>query len=750
MPYEDRPTTEDVSGQVDAPEDDPEKQRDIRIPDELAEWVICTIHDFEERACRDVRSRGAESCRQYNSNQWEPGVKEAMRSAKRPCLTFNQIRPKIDAVIGEERRNREDWIAKPREGSDENEAEIRTALLKYVRDINELQIDESRAFEDVVITGFGGLSAHLVPSPDGEAPLIRLQYRPWRELRWDPNSRSRDYTDAQWMALVVMGSVHRLRELFPKFEKEISLEFQSLRDDPELPDVETGERPGVTRYIDGEMRPALFEGKEQRIRAVEFYWRAIRVKRIAHLRTQQGVITRDVTDADPLLEAQLQALTSQGLAAIQERTEPAIRACLVVGRKVLAKWWSPFKGTNAFGDPLFPVFIAMASDTDGHVMGLVEPMIDAQSEVNKRWSMVVENYLRQARSGGVYSDAAFENEEEVKKRWGDPNFWAKTKRGAIANQEFKEHTPKPTDQALIGLFQMAEATMDRVSNIEKARLGLTSQETSGVAIRTRALQSALVQVKAFDNFRHMQLLLGKFLNANLGIMFPVKRTLRLTMPAGNTQEVTLNNPAQNQDGAWKIENSTAGNQFDITMDLTPANATYREMQAQNIATLLGQIGPAMKEVPAFFPAFMRLVAGLIRMIDGLPDREKIIGELEEGIQRFLQPKPPPTPAPPKIAVSLRGDLSPEVAADLADGSLDNPAIPAAPKPPPGGAIGEGTGGPPTGAIPATARPPINPAILARVATTHGLPFNPVALSAGPRPGAPVTVETAMQPPAQGV
>ena len=744
-----RLSTKDLSGQADAPEDSPESQREIRVPDDLAEWILCEIHDFEERACRDLRSRGAKACKQYNGDQWEAGVKADMRAAKRPCLTFNEIRPKIDAVIGEERRNREDWIAKPREGSDENEAEIRTALLKYVREINELQIDESRAFEDVVIPGFGGLSAHLVASPDGEAPIIRIQHRPWRELRWDWRSRSRDFTDAQWMAIAVMASVNRLKELFPTFDKDIVTEFQALRDDPLEPEVDVGERPGVSRYVDADMRPTLFEARDRQIRAVEFYWRTTRVKRIAHLRTQQGVMTRDVTDADPLLKAQLVALSDRGLAAIQERSEPAIRGCLLVGRRILAKWWSPFKGTNAFGDPLFPIFLAMASDTDGYIMGLVESMIDPQSEVNKRWSMTVENYLRQARSGGVYSDAAFENEEEVKARWGDPNYWAKTKRGAIANQEFREHTPKPTDQATIGLFQMAQEVMDRVSNIEKARLGLTSQETSGVAIRTRALQSALVQVKAFDNFRHMQLLLGKFLNANLGLMFPVKRTLRLTMPAGNSQEVTLNNPTQEQDGAWKVENSTSGNQFDITMDLTPANATYREMMAQNIASLLGQIGPMMKEVPAFLPAFMLAFKGLIQMVDGFPNREEMLQSIKEGIERFTQPKPPPQPPPPKVSVSLRGDLSPETAADMADGKLDTPPIPAEPKLPPGG---EGTGeAPPPGLIPrpGPAAPPPHAAILARLAAARGMPFNPVAVSAATRPGVPVTVQTALQPPVPG-
>lgn len=729
---------EDVSASLRAPEDQPEKSRELKTPDDFAAWVIGLMHAFDERQCQDLRARAREAFAQYNGQQWEPAVKGELRAAKRPCLTFNEIRPKIDALIGEERRNREDWIAKPREGSDDAEAEVRTALLKYVREVNELQIDESRAWEDLAVGGFGGLAASLVPSPEGDAPLMRIQYRNWKELRWDPNSRARDYSDAQWMALSVMASVDRLKELFPDYEQDIMLEWQSLRSDPEMPDVDTGERPGVSRYIDSEMRPSLYDANEGQIRAIEFYYRTRRVLKFVHLRTQQGIIVRDVTDADPLLMAQLVALTQQGVAAIQERPMSAIRGALVVGRKTLTSWWSPFQGTNAFGDPMFPIFIAMASDTDGYIMGLVEPMIDAQAEINKRWSMTVDNYLKQGRSGGVYEDGAFENEVEVKKRWGETGYWAKARKGAIAQNAFKANVPPPTDQALVGLFQMAQLAMDRVSNIEKARLGLTSQETSGIAIRTRALQSALVQVKAFDNFRHMQLLLGKFVNANLHLMFPTTKTLRLTLPTGQTQNVTLNEPRL-VEGAWKVANSTSGNQFDITMDLTPANATFREMQAQNFANLLGQIGPPLKEIPAFFPAYLKMLSGLIRMIDGLPNREEIIQELDAGIQRFLQPKPPAEPEPPKVSVSLRGDLSPNTAADLADGQLSQPPEPA----PPEGAPGM----PPAPMMPSIPNRPMGPMPLNRPpAPVAGLPFIPGPVSVPGAPGRPVTAPGMMARP----
>ena len=645
----------DAGAAIQQPVEDTDAQKEIKRPDDLAAWVITCIHGFRESAFRDTRQRASTSFDYYNQKQWDPDVERQMKATKRPCQTFNEIRPKIDALIGEERRNREDWIAKPREGSDDDEANVRTALLKYTKDINNLHIDESRAFEDEVVGGYGGLVAWLVDGPDESSPpLIRVEYRPWSEFAWDWTSRARDFTDAQWAAIAPMVSVDRLSEMFPDYEHQITEEYNALVGDPAVIAEDVGERIGVSRYRDGDMRGGLYTKEGQQVQAVIFYYRVTRKLKLLEFGVPGGGMqTRELPEDDAELKQMAEFAVQSGRAQYRTKTVQGIKGCLVVGRRTLKTWWSPFRGTNAFGVPYFPIFIATASDTNGHIMGLVEPMIGPQDEINKRWSMTVENYLKQARSGGVYEEGAFIDEETSKRMWGSPGNWTKLRSGAIIGQKFKEHTAKPTDQALMLLFQHSEQTMDRVSNIEKARMGLTSQETSGIAIKQRALQSALVQVKAFDNFRHMQLLLGRFLNANLQLMFPEETILRLVMPNGRSESVTLNGHEQLANGAWRVVNSTAGDLYDITMDLTPGNATFREMQAQNLANLLGQIGPPMKEIPQFIGAYAMMLKGLVLMLDGLPEREKVAAALDAAVTQVAgmtgvpggPATPPGMPAP---------------------------------------------------------------------------------------------------------
>mgnify|MGYP001568131154 CR=1 FL=1 len=647
----------DVSFEARQPATDVEEKQELRLPDDKASWALSLLYAFENGKGKELRERAKGKFRYYNGDQWDPTVRSKLEQQEnpRPVMTFNEIRAKIDTLSGEERRNREDWVAKPREGSDEAEAEIRTALLKYKRDQNVLANEESRVFEEGIIGGYGGVACDLVPSPEGGAPLIHVEARDWSEFRWDLDSRKPDMTDGQWIALSVMASPDRLAELFPKWDEEITGEYASLVNDPLTEEADIGERIGVSRYLDGAMRRTLFNEKERKIRIVQFYYRATRRRELLTIQTPQGPVEREVGDDNPQVRAFADELILSGRAQRRITTERAIRGLLIVGRRTLAQWWSPFGGRDAFGTPYFPVLMWKASDTDGYIMGLVEPMVSPQDEINKRWTMMVENYLHQARSGGKYEEGAFVNESEAKKMWGSPGYWAKLAQGAIAQNKVQEHTAKPPDTALMLLFQAADQALDRISNMDRARMGMQSREESGVAIRTRAVQSALVQVKAFDNFRNFQLRLGKFLNANLHLEFPVRQTMRLVMPTGDTRLVTLNEVVRTQTGALKVANDTrTGGLYDIVMDLTPGNATFREMQAQNLANLIGQIGPPMKEMPQFLRAYAEILKGLLKMVDGLPNRDEIIKSLDAAAQALPgvlpggmpEGGPPPTGPPP--------------------------------------------------------------------------------------------------------
>jgi hypothetical protein len=736
----------DLSGQTRQPQDEPEKQQESAVPDDHAAWVISLLYDFEERFHKETLARAKECFRQYNQDQWPEEAKQALQGGdeKRPMLTFNHIRVKIGTLSGEERRNREDWVARPREGSDNTEADVRTALLKYVRDINTLGIDESRAFDDCGIGGWGGIVASLARRYDDPYPMLRLEYRPWHEFRWDWRSKSRNWTDAQWMAVSSMVSVDRLKELFPDWADSVATEYLSLLQDPIQPEVDYGERIGVTHYNDGNMRQLLYQSDSREIRASEFYHRTTRVRTIVSLLTADGVSEYEMPD-DPEIKAIVDGHVAAGRAVKRTVKEPAIKGSLVIGRRTMAQWWSSFDGRDAFGHPMFPIFISIASDTNGRIMGLVEPMLDPQAEINKRWSMVVDNYLHIPRSGGFFEDGAFENETRDKGKLGQPGAWVKLQKGAISQGRIKFHTPPVTDQALMQLFELAGVELDKVSNMPLARMGQPSQETSGIAIRQRSLQSALPQVPIFDNFRNMQLQMGRFVNANLKLMFPVQKTLSLTMPSGESREVTLNEAKSTLEGAMRIANSTSPDMFDITMDLTPGNASFREMQAQNLASLLGQIGPMMGKIPDYQPVVLLLLGSLVKALDGLPGRDRIISVVDKIVERIMAaleqspmlpggvPGAPPTPGQVPGGPQLALPPSPSGAENIPPGALESIANNQAvlsrvqalrnsmgPAPPPPTA-----GGMPFSPVGAMPTPPSNVPIgvmtlLARAAGTGGL------------------------------
>src|SRR3990167_7477683 len=164
---------QDVSYESRQPTGAVEEQQDLRVPDDRASWAIGLVYEWENGNGKDLRSRAKKMFKYYNGDQWDPTVRTQMESRDdpRPVMTFNEIQAKVDILSGEERRNREDWVAKPREGADEEEAQIRTALLKYKRGQNTLAVEESRVFEEGIIGGGGGGGRGPVPRPHAGGPL---------------------------------------------------------------------------------------------------------------------------------------------------------------------------------------------------------------------------------------------------------------------------------------------------------------------------------------------------------------------------------------------------------------------------------------------------------------------------------------------------------------------------------------------------------------------------------------------------
>lgn len=162
------------------------------------------LRQFEESFDQSAHERAqAEQCRDYYDNkQWTDDEIETLKSRKQPIVTSNRIKPKIDSLLGFEKRGRTDPKAYPRTPKHDQDAEGATDAIRFVCDQNRFQQIKSEAAENLFIEGCGAATVTIRKRPNGDMD-VALTHVPWDRFYRDPHSRRRDFSDAKYKGVVI-------------------------------------------------------------------------------------------------------------------------------------------------------------------------------------------------------------------------------------------------------------------------------------------------------------------------------------------------------------------------------------------------------------------------------------------------------------------------------------------------------------------------------------------------------------------
>lgn len=138
----------------------------------------------------------------YDGIQWTAEEIEALQARKQPVVTSNRIKPKIDSLIGFEKRQRTDPKAFPRTPKHDQDAGAATDALRFVCDTNSFQQVRSGVAENLFIEGYGAATVGMVKRKNGDLD-IKITDVPWDRFYFDPHSRRRDFSDASYKGVVV-------------------------------------------------------------------------------------------------------------------------------------------------------------------------------------------------------------------------------------------------------------------------------------------------------------------------------------------------------------------------------------------------------------------------------------------------------------------------------------------------------------------------------------------------------------------
>jgi hypothetical protein len=156
----------------------------------------------------------------YDGHQWTGDEKRILEGRNQPALTFNHIKPAVNAIIGIVERGKTDPKAWGRTPKDNDAAEVATDGLRYVADASRFNVKRRDCFKDFLVWGY--CAGVLEMTQDGDVTLKRI--RP-EEFFYDPYSRDNDFGDARYMGLAKWMDEADLRDLYPDRIDQISLTF---------------------------------------------------------------------------------------------------------------------------------------------------------------------------------------------------------------------------------------------------------------------------------------------------------------------------------------------------------------------------------------------------------------------------------------------------------------------------------------------------------------------------------------------
>ena len=240
------------------------------------------LQQFRESQDQTQRARElAERDRDfYDGIQWTEEEIQALQARKQPIVTSNRIKPKIDALVGFEKRQRTDPKAYPRTPNHDEDAEAATDALRFICEQNAFDKIRSEVAENLFIEGCGAATVGVVERPNGELD-ITINWVPWDRFYFDPHSRRRDFSDAAYMGVVVWMDEAEALAKFKGKEEVIQGCYQDGDDDG-------------TSYSD---RPRIVwsDRQRKRIRVLQHRWQEAGVWKTAII--CRGGYLRDPQDS---------------------------------------------------------------------------------------------------------------------------------------------------------------------------------------------------------------------------------------------------------------------------------------------------------------------------------------------------------------------------------------------------------------------------------------------------------------------
>jgi hypothetical protein len=556
----------------------------LALSDELSQ--MCKRFEEAEETTRPSRERAERDRDYFDEKQWTATEEAALRDRNQPVVTYNRIKRKINSLTGLEKQTRKDPKAFPRNPQDEASAHAATDAIRYVCDDSRWDDKRSEAFKDLTIEGTGIVMVGVKQTRQGIDPDIRRI--PWDRFFHDPHSSEFDFSDANYLGIVIWSDYDDLLAKNPGKEAELEATLNTAA--------------SSDTYDDKPKHALWADRKRKRIRVVEMYY------------LKNGKWTFCI-------------FTKGGFLV---KPQP-----------------SPYLGDDK--QPECPLkAVSLYVDRDNNRYGEVRTMIGPQDEVNKRRSkalhLISERQVRVSRTVGTDAEAVrreLSNPRGVFIGDKDEVEILPTNDMAMANLQMLQEAKNEID--MLG----PNAAMQGKNQQEMSGRAIIAQQQGGMLEsatlldRIRCLSLAVYRsvwcriqqhwtaerwIRVTDNEKNV-----RFVGLNRPVTGLEIQAKKMGVTQDNFEQFAQQSPEQAQQLAMfaqtpqaqqvvSVENSVVELDVDITIDEGIDTPTVAAEQFDTIA----------KMIPAAPPNIQGVLWEAMFRSSALRDKEQILEKLEQG------------------------------------------------------------------------------------------------------------------------
>ena len=223
------------------------------------EWY----EDWEETTA-EAQTRSRKARAYYDNDQWTREEIAELKKRHQPVITKNRIARKINYILGEEIRKRVDPAARPRTPQHENDARAATDTLRYAEEEEKFDSVRSAVLKNMLIEGYGGALKGMkeIAAPSSNEPSSykhTIMHVEWDRLFYDPASRAPDFSDALYIGIIVWLDLADAIDRYPDSQRALE---EAVNRSSHLSDT-TDDTP----------RGKWVSNKRKRVKVVEMYFR---------------------------------------------------------------------------------------------------------------------------------------------------------------------------------------------------------------------------------------------------------------------------------------------------------------------------------------------------------------------------------------------------------------------------------------------------------------------------------------------